>query len=146
MYYTYVLRSRKDRRLYVGKSKDLKTRFEEHQKGYVSSTAERRPFELIYYEACRNNLDAARRERYLKTSYGKMFLKKRLKSDSTGWNLLRRFHDINPQIGWGFPLFAHIFPHNYCLALSVCITFLFWLIFDVSCSFFCSGCGKTCRG
>lgn len=84
MFYTYVLRSKRDGKLYTGWTKNLKDRFEAHQKGLVSSTATRRPFELVYYEACRNNLDAIRRERYFKTSYGKMFLKKRLKSDSTG--------------------------------------------------------------
>ena len=83
MYYTYVIRSKKDRRLYTGRTKNLPARFEAHQKGQVKSTADRRPFELIYYEACRNNLDASRREAYLKTYYGKMFLKKRLKADST---------------------------------------------------------------
>ncbi len=38
MYYTYVLFSEKDGKFYVGFTKDLKLRFEQHQKGSVKST------------------------------------------------------------------------------------------------------------
>ncbi|KKP79478.1 MAG: excinuclease ABC subunit C [Candidatus Moranbacteria bacterium RIFOXYA12_FULL_35_19] len=84
MYYTYILRSEKDNKNYVGYTKNLKLRFEEHQKGKVESTKNRRPLELIYYEACLNQQDATHREKYLKTYHGKMFLKNRLKSYLTG--------------------------------------------------------------
>ena len=80
MHYVYVLQSTKDRNNYVGYSKNLKFRFEEHQKGLVTSTKNRRPLKLIYYEACINQKDATNREKYLKTIYGKKFLKSRLKS------------------------------------------------------------------
>ena len=80
MFYTYVLRSKKDKKFYVGYTKDLKLRFEEHENGRVESTSNRRPFELIYYEACLDQQDATHREKYLKTYLGKMFLQKRLKS------------------------------------------------------------------
>jgi putative endonuclease len=84
MYYTYILRSKKDMQFYAGFTKDLKLRFEQHKKGLVESTKDRRPFELIYYEACLDEKDAMRREKYLKTYLGKMFLKNRLKSYLTG--------------------------------------------------------------
>ena len=84
MYYTYVLQSEKDDQLYVGFTKDLKQRFELHNKGRVASTIDRRPLKLIYYEACTDRKDAANREKYLKTHYGHMYLKKRLKSYFTG--------------------------------------------------------------
>jgi len=84
MFYTYVLLSKKDEKLYTGYSNDLKLRFKQHQDGKVESTKNRRPFILIYYEACLNREDALRREKYLKTHYGKMFIKKRLKSYFTG--------------------------------------------------------------
>jgi len=58
----------------------LDLRFEQHQKGRVESTKNRRPFKLIYYEACLIKEDAIKREKYLKTFYGKMFLKNRLKN------------------------------------------------------------------
>ncbi len=69
---------------YTGFTQDLKLRFEQHNKGFVESIRDRRPFELIYYEACLHRDDATRREKYLKSFYGKMFLKKRLKSYLTG--------------------------------------------------------------
>ncbi len=80
MYYTYVLQSEKDGNFYVGFTEDLKQRFEQHQKGSVDSTKGRRPFKLIYYEACIDRHDATNREKHLKTHYGRMYLKKRLKS------------------------------------------------------------------
>ena len=84
MYYTYVLLSKKDRKYYTGYSKNLKLRFKQHQDGKVTSTKNRRPLKLIYYEACLNQSDALNREKYFKTHYGKMFIKKRLKSYFTG--------------------------------------------------------------
>ncbi|EFK11609.1 GIY-YIG catalytic domain protein [delta proteobacterium NaphS2] len=84
MYYTYVLQSEKDGNFYVGFAKDLKLRFEKHSKGQVESTKDRRPLKLIYYEACLNRNDATKREKYLKSFHGRMFLKNRLKSYLTG--------------------------------------------------------------
>ena len=73
-----------DNNLYVGFTQDLRQRFEQHNKGSVESTSSRRPFKLIYYEACRHKSDAIRREKYLKTHHRKMYLKKRHKSYLTG--------------------------------------------------------------
>ncbi|MDO9351072.1 MAG: GIY-YIG nuclease family protein, partial [Deltaproteobacteria bacterium] len=67
-----------------GFTANLKLRFEQHKKGLVESTEDRRPFELIYYEACLDQRDAIKREKYLKTYHGKMFLKRRLKCYLTG--------------------------------------------------------------
>ena len=83
-YYTYILQSDKDGKYYAGYTKDLNLRFEQHNKGLVESTRNRRPLKLIYYEACLSQADALKREKYFKTHYGKLFLKKRLKSYFTG--------------------------------------------------------------
>jgi len=82
--YVYVLLSGKDKKFYTGYTENLKLRFEAHQKGCVVSTKSRRPFQLIYSEACLDRSDAMHREKYLKTHLGKMFLKNRLKSYLTG--------------------------------------------------------------
>lgn len=79
-YYIYVLLSEKDKKLYTGYTENLKIRFEEHTKGYVRATKHRRPFTLVYSEACLDKKDALHREKYLKTHHGKSFIKKRLKS------------------------------------------------------------------
>ena len=69
---------------YTGYTEDLKLRFEEHNKGRIDSTRDRRPLRLVYYEACIHRDDATKREKYLKSYHGKMFIKKRLKSYLTG--------------------------------------------------------------
>jgi len=79
MYYVYVLRSKKDGKFYVGHTVNLLKRMEHHNKGIVESTRNRRPLELTYYEACIKQRDALRREKYLKTAYGKRYIKNRLK-------------------------------------------------------------------
>jgi len=84
MCYTYILKSIKDGRFYVGFTENLKVRFEQHNKGLVGSTKNRRPFKLIYYEACLDQKDAIKCEKYLKSYHGKLFLKRRLKSYLTG--------------------------------------------------------------
>ena len=79
MYYTYVIRSEKDKGFYTGFTNDLQKRFNEHNSGKVSSTKSRCPFVLIYYEACLDEQDAKCREKYLKSGMGKRYLKNRLK-------------------------------------------------------------------
>jgi len=77
-YYVYVLLSEKDHRFYIGFTIDIKTRLEEHNNGEVSQTKNRRPLKLVYWEGCLNQQDAAKRERYLKTTWGKRYIKSRL--------------------------------------------------------------------
>lgn len=72
-YFTYILRSQKDGKNYSGFTENLKSRLELHNNGKVESTKNRRPLELIYFEACKSREDALRREKYFKTYYGKMF-------------------------------------------------------------------------
>ena len=79
MFYIYVLLSEKDNRFYTGFTNDLKRRIAEHNTGKVQSTAYRHPLKLVYYESCLNREDALHREKYLKSTYGKRFLKNRLK-------------------------------------------------------------------
>ena len=79
MYYIYVIQSKKDKQFYTGFTGDLKNRLREHNAGRVSSTKERGPFELIYYEASLNGQDALAREKYLKSGMGKRYLRNRLK-------------------------------------------------------------------
>ena len=84
MYFVYVLKSSKDGNNYVGYTPNLKVRIEKHNKGLVPATKNRRPLNLIYYEACLNKDDALHREKYLKTSWGKRYIKNRLKNYLTG--------------------------------------------------------------
>lgn len=79
-YYIYILKSSKDNQLYTGYTADLKKRLDEHNKGEVTSTKNRLPVKLVYFEGCLNQQDATHREKYLKTSWGKRYIKERLKN------------------------------------------------------------------
>lgn len=74
--YVYLLRSIPTRSLYVGFTHDLRRRITEHNKAGSKSTKSYVPWELLYYEAHRNEQGARRREKYLKTTTGGSALKR----------------------------------------------------------------------
>jgi putative endonuclease len=81
MFYVYVLKSQTDNKLYIGRSKDLKRRLSEHNAGLSIATKNRRPFDLIYYEAYKSQKDAIIRENRIKQfKNGYTELKKRIEN------------------------------------------------------------------
>ncbi len=80
MYYVYVLQSNQDKRFYTGFTRDLIKRIEEHNSGISIATKGRIPLKLVYYEFCLNHKDAVKREKYLKTTWGKRYIKNRIKN------------------------------------------------------------------
>jgi len=83
-FYVYVLQSEKDKFFYTGYTKNLLKRVEEHNRGEVNSTMKRCPLKLVYWEGCLNQQDATGREKYLKTTWGKRYIKNGLKNYLTG--------------------------------------------------------------
>ena len=83
MFIVYILQCG-DKKFYTGYTSNLEQRLEDHKKGSVTSTKNRLPVKLIYYEASINQKDALHREKYLKTSWGKRYIKTRLKNYLTG--------------------------------------------------------------
>jgi len=79
MYYTYVLLSTKEKKLYLGFTKDLKTRMELHRRGFMMKGKNNGSLKLVYLEACLNKKDAVRRDKYLSSFFGRRYLKTRLK-------------------------------------------------------------------
>ncbi len=77
-YYVYVLLSETDGRFYTGYSSNLRKRITDHNEGKVISTKSRTPFRLVYFEGCLNQQDATRREKYLKSGNGKIYLRNRI--------------------------------------------------------------------
>jgi len=69
----------KDIKNYIGFTTDLKQRLVEYNQGLNLSTKRYTPRVIIDYEACLNENDARRREKYLKTTQGGRLLKIRLK-------------------------------------------------------------------
>ena len=66
MHYVYLLRSYKTGKFYLGCTKDIQRRLNEHNNGLSRSTRGRGPFEVIYYEAYKFREDAENREMTLK--------------------------------------------------------------------------------
>ena len=77
MYYVYILLLNNGM-FYTGFTANLKERINKHKAGGVESTKLRRPLQLVHYEAYLLEEDARRRERFLKTSDGKLFLRRQL--------------------------------------------------------------------
>ena len=77
-YYTYILKSKKDGKLYTGYTSDLRKRLKQHDDGLSTYTKDRGPFVMVYYEACLLEEKARMRESYLKSGMGKRYLKNRL--------------------------------------------------------------------
>lgn len=84
MHFIYILQSEIDHNFYVGYTEDIKKRFALHNTGKVLSTAKRRPLKMVYFEGSVNKKDALHREKYLKTSWGKRYIKNRLRNYLTG--------------------------------------------------------------
>jgi putative endonuclease len=76
MVIVYVIRSYKDGRFYVGMTKDLERRIQEHESGKTKSTKGFRPWKLIFTESFPNFSEARKREKYLKSGSGKEYIKK----------------------------------------------------------------------
>ncbi|MFH1454874.1 MAG: GIY-YIG nuclease family protein [bacterium] len=88
MQYVYIIQSKKNGETYVGCTKDLKTRLILHNTKKVASTKNNTPFALIYYEAYINSKDAFNREKYMKTQYGRNYIKKVLSNFFISKNFL----------------------------------------------------------
>ena len=80
MHYVYILWSEGQRKFYIGYTADLERRLHEHEQGKCHTTQRLDNPELIFYEAFRNENDARRREKYLKTTKGKKTLRLMLRT------------------------------------------------------------------
>jgi len=79
MYYVYTLQSKKTKKLYIGRSQELKQRFDDHNAGKVKSTKSSRPWKIIFYEAFFDKKDSIRDEKFFKSGYGREALREKLK-------------------------------------------------------------------
>ena len=78
-YFVYVLKSGVDNHIYTGLTSDLAKRVDEHNRGKVRSTKSRRPFQLVYYEEHEDKTAGRKRELFLKSGQGRLFLREKLK-------------------------------------------------------------------
>ena len=75
MFTVYAIKSLLHNFIYVGMTEDIEKRFRRHNNGYNKSTKKFAPFKLIYSEICSNGQEARNREKFLKSTPGKRFLK-----------------------------------------------------------------------
>ncbi len=78
-YTVYALESESNGMLYIGFTEDVTRRLREHNAGKSKFTKGYRPWKLVYTEVVIGRDEARNREKYLKTSSGKKWLKEILK-------------------------------------------------------------------
>ena len=86
MFYVYLLKSSKDGSFYIGQTDDMKERLERHNNGFVLSTKNKRPWNLVGIEEYPNRELARWREYKLKRSVSekKKFINKFMSSSFNG--------------------------------------------------------------
>lgn len=78
-YYVYILQSEIDpNRFYTGYTEELQNRLKDHNQGKCKHTSKYIPWKIITAIAFTNKQKALAFEKYLKTSSGRAFSKKRL--------------------------------------------------------------------
>ena len=69
MHYVYFLKSTSSRWIYIGTTNNLGRRLREHNNGKSAFTSRKGPWNLVYFEAYKDERDAIAREKSLK-KYG----------------------------------------------------------------------------
>lgn len=77
MFFVYILKSIKFKKLYIGLTNNLSKRLKQHNKGLVKSTQSYRPFKYVYIEGYLFKKEAYQREENLKLR-------------ANAWNQLKR--------------------------------------------------------
>ncbi|MEK7168957.1 MAG: GIY-YIG nuclease family protein [Patescibacteria group bacterium] len=79
MFYVYILRSINFQKTYTGITFDLTKRIKAHNSGGSGKYTQRyKPWEIIYSELSENSIQARKREKYLKSSAGRKWIKRNI--------------------------------------------------------------------
>jgi len=80
MFYTYVLKGKKNGKLYTGHTENLERRILEHntKKDKTKFSCVNGPWELMFFEIFNTRALAMEREKFLKTGKGREYIKKKL--------------------------------------------------------------------
>ena len=76
IYFVYIIQSESNQSYYVGMAMDVHARLKEHNAGKSTYTKTFMPWKLIYAEEIGEAIEARKREKYLKSTAGKNFLRK----------------------------------------------------------------------
>ena len=82
MVFVYVIESLKDQTWYTGIALNAENRLVEHNNGKNRFTKGHRPWKIIYKEIQPDWVSARKREKYLKSAAGKIWLNKYLKQNN----------------------------------------------------------------
>ena len=74
-YFVYVLHSSSNNKYYTGMTTDLARRLKEHNSGKTKSVKAYIPWKIIYTEEYDSEIEARKREKYLKSGSGREYLK-----------------------------------------------------------------------
>ena len=80
MYYVYVLISCKNKKMYIGSSAEPEKRLKAHNAGRGEWSKRYRPWERVILESYSDREAAERREKYLKSGWGRRWIKQRIES------------------------------------------------------------------
>jgi putative endonuclease len=78
MWYVYVLRSARDKQLYIGSTDDISRRLSQHNSGEIDATKDRVPLILEAFVAVKDQSKAGKLESYFKSGSGRAILNKRI--------------------------------------------------------------------
>ncbi len=76
MFDTYILKSDKDGKFYIGSTGNIQERIKYHNSGRSRYTKGRGPFRIVYKETYGSSSDAKKREYYLKSLKNKKAIEK----------------------------------------------------------------------
>ena len=86
MYFVYILYSVRFAKTYVGLTENVEKRIIEHNNKKSNYTSKYTPWEAIHVESFSTRIEARKREKYLKSSAGRRWMKTNINwpSSSTG--------------------------------------------------------------
>ncbi|MDP3900093.1 MAG: GIY-YIG nuclease family protein [bacterium] len=85
MWVIYILLNKDYNQTYVGSTNNFNQRLIKHNRGLVLSTKNQKPWIPIYLEFYPNEISARQREKELKTSTGRRYLKKVINNIIQTW-------------------------------------------------------------
>jgi putative endonuclease len=85
MWLVYIIYSKKVNKTYTGSTNNFKRRYFEHNSNIVYSTKNKGPWVPIYIEFYPDEKSARERERYLKSTSGRRYLKKEINYIINKW-------------------------------------------------------------
>ncbi|NQT74941.1 MAG: GIY-YIG nuclease family protein [Candidatus Omnitrophica bacterium] len=80
MFYVYVLKSKKNDKLYTGHTEDLERRIMEHntKNDRTKFSCVNGPWELVFFETFGTRSEAMKYERFLKSGTGREYIKEKM--------------------------------------------------------------------